>query len=120
MTDDMNFREKNYYTHNLHKHKVVIFKKTNNPRRFETCLKSILYDNRYKDNKDFYVCTLSFLKKSFSKCASSIKQMENYCQTGGGFDFINILVPKLLTKVSNLEKGIKRCDKELNPVVCKK
>lgn len=79
-TGDMNNRKKIYDTHTLHKHTVVHFKETKCPLRLETCVRSMLYDYRYKDRKDFFICPLSKIKNAFKKCVES---MECIDQNGG-------------------------------------
>jgi prophage antirepressor-like protein len=76
-TTDMKKRKKLYDTHMIHKRNVVIMKETKDPIRLETCVRAMLYDHRYKDNKDFFICNLSIIKNAFSNCIKSIKLINN-------------------------------------------
>lgn len=82
MTNNMNLRKKIYDTHSLHKHNVIYMKKHDCPIKLETCLRAMLYDYRYKNKKDFYLCKIETIKKAFSTCIKSM-----YCvnknQKGG-------------------------------------
>ena len=71
-TDNMKKRKKIYDTHMIHKRNVVIIKETIDPIRLETCVRAMLYNHRYKDNKDMFYCDLSKIKKDFNNCIKSI------------------------------------------------
>ena len=58
-TDDMKQRKKIYDTHMLHKKKVVHTKEFDDPLRLEMCIRSMLYDHRYKNKKDFFICGMN-------------------------------------------------------------
>ena len=64
-TGNMNKRKKIYDTHTLHKKDVIYYKETKCPLRLETCVRSMLYDHRYKDKKDFFICSLAKIKNAF-------------------------------------------------------
>jgi len=98
-TDDMNKRIKIYDTHTLHKRKVVEKVFTDNPIRLETCIRSMLYDYRYKNKKDFYLCDLDIIKKAFKNCKKSINNMN---QKGGG-----------LSDIDNLKNNLLELDKKI-------
>jgi len=49
----MNSRKKVHDRHTPHKHVAVIVKKTKDPIRLETCDRSMLYDYRIRNKKDF-------------------------------------------------------------------
>jgi len=100
-TDDLNKRKSIYDTHMLHKKTVIIKEFVDNPIRFETCLRSMLYDYRYKNKKDFYLCNLNIIKKAFKNCKKSITNMN---QKGGGINDIN----KLNLRISKIDKNIKK------------
>jgi len=68
----------------------------------------MLYDYRYKNKKDFYLCDLSIIKKAFRNCKRSIKNMN---QKGGGINDIDKL--KLKVKVNRIDKKIVDVDKLL-------
>jgi hypothetical protein len=80
-TDNMNKRIKIYNTHSIHNKKVVHYIELLCPLQLETCIRSMLYKYRYKNNKDYYKCNLNKIKKAFDKCTESIKCIEN--QDGG-------------------------------------
>jgi prophage antirepressor-like protein len=80
-TNSMITRKSIYDTHTFHKYQVVFMKECKYPTRLETCLKSMLYDFRYKNNKDFYLCSLSTIKKAINKCIKDFDQFDN--QKGG-------------------------------------
>ena len=103
MTNNMNTRKKIYNTHTLHKRKVVYFIETNNPLQLERCLRSFLYNYRYRDNKDCYICSLEHIRKAFDKCVDGIKSME---QKGG-----NIMDYKLIEYQTYRDKLINKIDK---------
>jgi prophage antirepressor-like protein len=77
MTFNMKLRKKIYDTHTLHNHKVVMIKETKCPIRLESCLKAMLYDFRYGNKKDFYVCQLKKIKLSVNKCSKSLECVDN-------------------------------------------
>jgi hypothetical protein len=95
----MNKRKKIYDTHTLHKRKVVEKVFTDNPIRFETCIRSMLYDYRYKNKKDFYLCDLKIIKKAVKNCKKSINNMN---QKGGG-----------LSEIDNLKNNLLELDKKI-------
>lgn len=78
----MKKRKQIYNTHTLHNHSVVYIKETRCPVKLESCLRSLLYDHRYKNNKDFYVCSLTKIKNAFKYCERDIKKC-SIDQTGG-------------------------------------
>ncbi len=104
-TDDMNKRKKIYDTHMLHNKSVVEKEFTDKPLQLENCIRAMLYDYRYKNKKDFFVCKKSTIKKAFKNCLRSIKNMN---QTGG----VNIL-DTLQNKVNKLDKQIIKVNKLL-------
>lgn len=99
-TDNMTTRKKIYDTHTLHSKKVVYKYFTENPLQFENCIKAMLYDYRYKNRKDFYICSFNKITRAFKNCEKSIKNMN---QQGGSSD-ININALKL--KLNKIDKKI--------------
>lgn len=93
-TTDMNKRIKIYNTHSIHKKKVVHYVEVLCPLQLETCIRSMLYKYRFKNNKDFYLCPLNKIKKAFNECIKSIKCVEN--QIGGNIQYITYYETKLL------------------------
>lgn len=97
-TDDMNERIKIYDTHTFHKKKVVYTKEMKNPRQLEMCVLSMLYDYRYKNKKDFFICKLGVILKAFKKCEKNIEEM---IQTGGGKNLAELEIDKITNKIKN-------------------
>jgi prophage antirepressor-like protein len=98
-TEDMNKRKKIYDTHTLHKKPVVEKYFTDNVIRLETCIRSMLYDYRYKNKKDFFLCDKNIIKKAFKNCIRSIKNMN---QKGGG-----------LSEIENLKNNLEIINKKI-------
>ena len=82
-TDNMNKRIQIYNTHSIHNKKVVHYVELLCPIQLETCIRSMLYKYRYKNKKDYFICSLTKIKNSFTKCLESIKCIEE--QTGGTY-----------------------------------
>ena len=93
-TDNLRKRKSIYDTHTLHKKNVICKEFTEKPLQFENCIRAMLYEYRYKNRKDFYICKLNIIKSAFKNCIKSIKNME---QTGGGsiYNKLNILKDKI-------------------------
>lgn len=102
-SDNLKIRKTIYDTHMLHNKKVIDYELSDNPLQLENCLKSMLYEYRYKDRKDFFICKLSVIKKAFKNCLKSIKNMG---QIGGGLTMIE----QLHNKVIRLDKKINKCE----------
>lgn len=84
MTCNMKLRKKIYDTHSLHKKRVVIMEKNICPTRLEICVRSLLYDKRYKNRKDFYLCSFSEVKRAVDVCKKSIRSMRTVRKQTGG------------------------------------
>ena len=54
---------------------MIIIKEINCPVSLETCIKAMLYNYRYKDRKDFYICSLFKIKTAFKTCIRSMTYM---------------------------------------------
>ena len=80
-TSDMNKRIGIYNTHSIHNKKIVHFVELLCPLQLETCIRSMLYKYRIKNNKDYFKCELNKIIKAFEKCMESIQCVEN--QIGG-------------------------------------
>jgi prophage antirepressor-like protein len=76
-TSDMNKRIGIYNTHSIHNKKVVHFVELLCPLQLETCIRSMLYKYRIKNNKDYFKCKLNKIIKAFEKCMESIECVEN-------------------------------------------
>lgn len=103
-SDDMDNRKKIYDTHTIYKKKIILLKEVNCPLQYETCLKSMLYNYRIKNRKDFYECDINIIKKAFKNCDKSLKCM-NLIQNGGNYSNVpNDMINKeinLLTILKN-------------------
>ena len=111
--------------HTFHKKNVVMIKKINNPIKLETCLRAMLYDYRYKNHKDFFICDLSIIKKAFTTCINSIKHMDKIknnskSQMKGGSKTINKIINHkfdfLTKKISLLKKHKQYLDNKINKI----
>jgi hypothetical protein len=105
-TDDMNKRKKIYDTHTLHKRPVVEKYFTEKAVQLESCIRSMLYDYRYKNNKDFFLCDRDIIKKAFKNCIKSIKNMKE-TQKGGGnneIDTLKLQLEKIDKEIENINK----------------
>lgn len=101
-TDDMTQRKKIYDTHMLHKKKVVHMKEFDDPLRLEMCVRSMLYDYRYKNKRDLFICNLETVKKAFNECEKSIANM---IQKGGAC-YVDL-------EIKNINKKIKKNNEKL-------
>ena len=102
-TDDMNKRIKIYNTHSIHNKKVVHYVELVCPLQLETCIRSMLYNYRYKNKKDYYKCSLNKIIKAFDKCLESIKCVKEH--TGGeDNNFNNRKVYKIMYCENKLNK----------------
>lgn len=102
-TGDMTKRKKIYDTHMLHKKKVVYMMESKNPLQLEMCVRSMLYGYRYKNKKDFYMCSLETIKKAFSKCEKSIADM---VQKGGSLNYVDLEIEKINKKIKYNDENL--------------
>ena len=105
---DMTKRMATHNSSNAHK-KIVIFKiKTNNIIHYESCLRSTMYDYRYKNNKDFYKLPFNKLKDAVTNCKmittkfKNDKKIDNINQTGGKINIrkLDEKITKVFSKLS--------------------
>lgn len=105
---NMNKRMATHNSSSTHK-KMVIFKvKTNNIIHYEACLRSTMYDYRYKNNKDFYKLPFDKLKDAVANCKiitrkfKNDKKTYNINQTGGKLNIrkLDEKITKLFSKLS--------------------
>lgn len=110
---DMKLRKKLYDTHTLHNHDVVIIKEHKEPVQLEYCMRSMLYDFRYRNKKDFYICDLAIIKKSLRNCIRSINQINKI--KGGSKTSKNIKPIKniISTKISLSRKRLDRVNRKI-------
>jgi len=106
-TDNMNKRKNIYDTHMLHNKPVIKKIMTDKPLQLESCIRSMLYDYRYKNKKDFYICDKKTIEKAFIVCTKSIKKMKNNNQNGGGSNDITMFkenIRELDIKINEINK----------------
>jgi prophage antirepressor-like protein len=108
-TDNMTKRKKIYNTHTIYNKNIILRKEVSCPLQYETCLRSMLYNYRIKNRKDFYECDIKIIKKAIKKCDNSIKCMN---QSGGG-NIINIEIEQLKKKNEQLKKKLNKYNKIL-------
>ena len=104
-SDDMNRRKTIYNTHTIYKKKIILIKEVSCPLQFETCLKSMLYNYRIKNKKDFYECDIEIIKRAFQKCEESIKCMNQK----GGSRLIDLEIMQLKKKKGELQIKLNNC-----------
>jgi len=105
-TDDLNKRKKIYDTHMLHNKPVLCKEFVEKPIPLESCIRSMLYDYRYKNKKDFFICSEKYIKKAFRNCLRSLKNMKQH----GGGNNIDILKKK----INKITFEIKKLDDKLS------
>jgi len=66
----------------LHKKKAVIIEENDNPEQIEICMRSALYKYRYKNKKDFYICSKKVLNSSMIKCKDMLLGHKKRIQKG--------------------------------------
>jgi hypothetical protein len=114
-TKTMNKRLSTYTTHTLHKNKVLLTKKIKNPLQLEICVRAMIYEHRYKNNKDFYKCTFQTVKKAVTVCLKSITKMK---QTGGSKysknKKTNNLVDIFNKNINAYKSKLRKINKEIN------
>lgn len=113
-TNNMKLRKQVYDTHTLHKHKVVIAREFKYPYRLEGCLRSMLYDFKYKNNKDFFVCSLNKIKQAINKCIRDFRQIDQ--QIGGSKTnkkYKTNFELYLLREINRLNKDKKKIDRRI-------
>ena len=100
-TDNMNKRINAHNTHSIHNKKVVHFVELSCPLQLETCLRSMLYNHRNKNNKDYFKCSFNKIKKAFDKCLESIKCVESL-DGGSNYDKITYFDNKIYEIYNNI------------------
>ena len=113
-TDDLKKRKQIYDTHTLHKKNVIHYIQVENPLKLELCVRSMLYDFRYKNKKDFYICNLDIIKESIKICIkdqNNINKQNQKNQLGGnGLNDSKILDDSLI----ELKKKHNEIDAKIN------
>ena len=105
-TDDLNKRKQIYDSHTLHKKNVIHYTQITNPIKLEMCVRAMLYDFRYKDKKDFYVCKLKTIKDAIKVCVQEQKNMSLKNQKGGGGNINHNILINEIVKMNRIKKNI--------------
>jgi prophage antirepressor-like protein len=108
-TDNMKKRKNIYNTHTIYKKNIILIKEVLCPLQYETCLKSMLYNYRIKNKKDFYECDIKIIKKAFKKCDESIKCMNQI----GGNNILNYEIEQLTKKKEKINIILNKYNKIL-------
>ena len=77
-------------------------KEFDDPLRLEMCVRSMLYDYRYKNKRDLFICNLETVKKAFNECEKSIANMIQK----GGASYVDL-------EIKNINKKIKKNNEKL-------
>lgn len=112
ITDKMKNRKKGYDTHTLHKHQVVLIEEIENPVKLENCMKGALHDYRYRNNKDFYECSLGYIKKKLRLCLKCVAKDDE--QKGGYENYIDDRIKKMSNRMNYIKDKIDEIDKFLD------
>lgn len=113
-TKNMKTRKAAYTTHLGIKRKMVITIEVENPTQVETCMRSLLYDHRYKNKKDFYECNLEIIEECLDECLETIKKRKK--QIGGGniyLDTIDKLIHGTTNKINKINAKVCKINKIL-------
>lgn len=86
ITNNMNKRKWTYNTCIPNNAEILYFKKINCPVKIELCVKSMLYDFRYSNKREFYDCNPELIKKTINKCIKMTND-NNLCVQEGGYDY---------------------------------
>lgn len=109
-SDNMNKRKQIYNTHTIYKKNIILMKEVLCPLQYETCLRSMLYNYRIKNKKDFYECDIKKIKKAFKKCDDSIKCMNQ----NGGNNIVYFEIEQLIKKKEQIQIKLNKYNKILN------
>ena len=87
------------------------------PLQYETCIRSMLYNYRIKNRKDFYECDIKKIEKAFEKCNDSLQCMN---QVGGSkiinnkiLSMINLEIEELKNKKNQIKIKLNEYNKLL-------
>lgn len=96
----MNNRKNVYDTSMPDKFKILYTMQVDNPDQVELCIRSKLYNYKYRDNKDYYDCSLNMIKQIFHECKEFL--------IGGAY------CNKCDTRLTNIDKLIKHSQSDHN------
>ena len=109
---DLKTRMANHNSSSIHK-KIVSFKiKTDNKLQFESCLRSTMYNFRYKNNKDYYKIPNNMVEEAINACKNIVKNFKNNkIKMLGGKNNNNIIIDtkKIDSKIKKLFSKICEC-----------
>ena len=78
LSSDLNKRFKNHNSSSIHKKKIILKIKSSNIKHLEKCLLGILYDYRYKNDKDYFKVSIDKIKKAVKICEECIIKFKCY------------------------------------------
>jgi|SRR5579872_7117310 len=109
MTTNMKNRKEVTNSHTLHKKPVVFYLESKSPGTLEGCVLNLLDDFRYRDKKDFFICSIKRIKIAFKSCTTGQRKVSyvrtkktksgsktNKKQIGGRGTF-KVVNPKIIT-----------------------
>lgn len=111
ISEKMNKRIGTYNTSIVDNADVIYHININCPKQLELCVKSLLYKYRYKNNREFYECSLDKIKVSVKKCLKAMNENKTCKQKGGFIIEENYMINFLANKYLNY---IKYCDNIIN------
>jgi phage anti-repressor protein len=102
---DLKNRMANHNSSSVHK-KVISFKiKTDNKSQFESCLRSTMFNFRYKNNKDYYKIPDDMVNDAIKACKNIVKNFKN--------DKIEMLGGKKHNNTDDIIIDIKKIDSDI-------
>lgn len=76
-SNELKKRMASHNSSSIHK-KILVFKiKSSNKKHYEACLNALLYDFRYKHNKDYFDVSFDLLKNAVADCENIVKNFKN-------------------------------------------
>lgn len=112
ISEKMNNRTGTYNTSIVDNVNVLYYIKVDCPTQLELCVKSLLYKYRYRNNREFYECTLDKIKDTVKKCLKVMNDNnigKNKCKSipctqVGGYINNNNMINYLINKYINYKK----------------
>lgn len=94
ITKNMNKRKSTYNTGIPNNIEVLFYKQIICPIKIELCVKSMLYDYRYNNKREFYECNLELIKKTINKCIKLLRDKKICNQQKGGYLLSNNIMER--------------------------
>lgn len=117
-TVDMKKRKSAHDTHTLYKRRIVFMVDTMCPTRMETCVRSMLFDYRWKDRKDVFICSLEKVNKSIEMCTNNFECLEKLNQRGGCEKYLHENIIQLREKNGDLLARLREVKRKINkPII---